>query len=163
LLAALSSNADEDNIVKLLDQAERFLLLVRSFAGTRSHVGEADSYRLAHDLHEQSQRVSAASRLLDDRVNRHFSSAVFQTEIDDLFAEPDAKGFYDLPGIKFLLFEYEEHLRKVARSAPTKIVWEDFRGARNSIEHIYPQHPEEGEWPMFGKFDVLQKRCMAHS
>ena len=163
LLAALSKDPDPDELLEVLRQAERFLLLVRSFAGTRSHVGEADSYRLANNLHTGAQTLGDAAWMLGDRVSRHFSAAVFQTEIDDLFADEDGKGFYNLPGLKFVLFEYEEHLRKAAKATAAKIAWEDFRGARNSVEHIYPQTPEVDQWPLFKKFTGDEGRFVTHS
>ena len=127
LLAALSQGEAPEQLVQLLHEAERFLLLVRSWSGTRSHIGEADSYRMAHDVHEKRARISDAAAMVSDRVSRHFSSAAFQTEIDDLFAEDDSKGFFGLPGLKFLLFEYEECLRIEGKSAAAKISWEGFR------------------------------------
>lgn len=163
LLAALSVDGDADELVAVLHQAERFLLLVRSFAGTRSHIAEADSYRLAYEIHEEEKSLTDAEWMLSDRVNRHFSAAAFQTEIDDLFADIDGKGFYGLPGIKFVFFEYEEHLRKAAKAAAAKISWEGFRGARNSVEHIYPQNPDSGQWPAFKKFAGKKTQFLTHS
>lgn len=163
LLAALSRDPQPSELLPVLKQAERFLLLVRSFAGTRADVAEAESYRLAHDLHKGAQTLADAATMLASRVSRHFTMAAFQTEVEDLFAE-DGRGFYDLPALKFLLFEYEESLRIEARSPAAKISsWEDFRGARNSVEHIYPQKPESGAWPLFNNFDSDQQRFLKHT
>ncbi|MEX0611485.1 MAG: DUF262 domain-containing HNH endonuclease family protein [Pirellulales bacterium] len=163
LLAALSKEYDTNEFLPVLHQAERFLLLVRSFAGTRSNIGEAESYRLAYKLQNGTKTVADAASMLSDRVRRHFSTSVFQTEIDDLFADEEGKGFYQLPGLKFLLFEYEEHLRRAARATASKIAWDDFRGARNSVEHIYPQNPEPTAWPLFEKFKGDRRRFVTHS
>ena len=111
---------------------------MRSFAGTRSDVGQAESYRVAHNLLMHDEPLVNAAWILRDRVRRHFSIADFQTEIDDLFADENGAGFYDLPGVKFLLFEYEEELRKAAKSAAAKIEWDDFRGAKNSSRAHLP-------------------------
>lgn len=100
--------------------------------------------------------------MLADRVLRYFSIEAFQARIDDLYKDDDGKGFYELPGLKFLLFEYEESLRRSGKSADAKISWEDFRGAKNSVEHIYPQTPDEGEWPSFDEFDEDQRRFLTH-
>lgn len=163
LLAALSRKPEPDDLLPVLHEAERFLLLARSFAATRSHVAEADSYRLAHELHDENKPLSDAADMLRDRVSRHFSAIEFQTKIDNLLADEDGKGFYDLPGLKFVLFEYEEHLRKAAKAAAAKISWEDFRGARNSVEHIYPQNPDDSDWPRFKKSSDEEKRFLTHS
>ncbi len=162
VLATLCLEPPKDGILGVLRQAERFLLLVRSFAGTRANVAENDSYRMAHDLHMRAETIAAAGYMLRDRVSRHFSVTAFQSEINDLFAGDD-KGFYELPGLKVLLFEYEEHLRQAAKATASKIVWEDFRGARNSVEHVYPQTPEESEWGAFKSFKPQQKRLLTNN
>jgi hypothetical protein len=163
LLAALSSEPEPNELLPVLHQAERFLLLVRSFAATRSHVGEADSYGFAHDLHDGTKTLSDAAGMLCERVDRHFSIVEFQTKIDNLFADEDGKGFYDLPGLKFVLFEYEEDLRRAAKASSAKIVWEDFRGGKDSVEHVYPQNPETDQWPSFNNFSAEPKRFLTHS
>lgn len=162
LLVALS-NDSPSSVIPLLNQAERFLLLVRSIAVTRSHIGEAESYRMAHDIFEESRTLSDAVLMLENRVARDFSIEAFQGRVDDLFKDDDGKGFYEMPGLKFLLFEYEEELRMAAKAATGKIVWEDFRGARNSVEHIYPQGAEDAIWPEFTQFGEDQRRHLLHS
>jgi hypothetical protein len=162
LLAVLTKEGNTTEVCSVLKQAERFLLLVRSLGGARSHVGEAESYRAAHDLHEGTVSLSQAAAMLSERVSRHFNSDIFQTEIDDLFVN-DGKGFYSLPGLKYILFEYEEHLRKVAKANTAKIAWQNFRGAQNSVEHVYPQNPKDEEWPAFASHSSDQRRLLRHS
>ena len=162
LLAALWTDPQPNELLPVLKQAERFLLLVCSFARTRADVAEAESYRFAHDLHEGNETLANVATMLGNRVSRHFNRAAFQTEVDDLFAD-DGRGFYELPALKFVLFEYEESLRIEARSPAAKISWDDFRGARNSVEHIYPQRPEISDWPSFKDFTSDQQRFLVHS
>lgn len=161
--AVLLRQDSPDEVPKVLRQAERFLLLVRSWAGTRSHLGEAESYRLAHQIHDGNAGLAAATDMLKDRVEERFSVSAFQKEVDDRFRGPDGKGYYELPGIKYLLFEYEEYLRRAGRNSTVKIAWSDFRGARNSIEHIYPQDPEEGQWEAFRTYSSEEQRLLRHS
>ena len=163
LLSVLSKNPNSDAVLPVLHQAERFLLLVRSFAATRSNVGEPDSYRFAHDLHKNEKELSSVVWMLRDKVDRNFSVAQFQGKIDGLFDDEDDKGFYALPGLKFVLFEYEESLRKLAKAPAAKIAWDEFRGGRNSVEHVYPQNPEAGEWPLFVEFNGDKKRFLTHT
>ncbi len=162
LLAALSHEQKNGDFKALLFQAERFLLLVRNFAGTRANVAEAESFRMAHDLHQGRAGISQAVDMLRDRVTRHFSPAAFSLEISDLFGN-GGKGFSDIAGLKFLLFEYEENLRRAGKAAASKIAWDDFHGSRNSIEHIYPQDPKPGDWPEFEAFTDAQKHVLRHS
>ncbi len=62
-----------------------------------------------------------------------------------------------------MLFEYEEHLRKAAKAAAAKLMWDDFRGARNSVEHIYPRSPEVDQWPLFKHLTGNKRRFVIHS
>lgn len=163
LLAVISQDASEDGKVNVVSEAERFLLLVRSFGGARSHVGENESYRAAHDLFNNRSTLMEAASMLKDRVTRHFTAQIFQTEIDDIYASKDGKGYYDLPSLDFVLFEYEEHLRLEAKSVEAKLEWGQFRGARNSIEHIYPQQAMDEDWPEFTPFVRDQRRYLCHS
>lgn len=162
LLAIFASAPADDDVVKPLHQAERFLLLVRSFARTRSHVGEAESYRLAAELHDGSKTLRDCAAMLADRVSRHFTQGEFQTTIDGLFADEDQSGFFGLPGLHFVLFEFEEHLRRTARSAEAKVEWRDFAGSRRTIEHIYPQSAEDDTWPDFKDFSSSEKHRLLH-
>ena len=162
LLAALSRSPTPAELLPVVNQAERFLLLVRGFAGTRVDVAEAESYRFANALNNDAQTLSSAAEMLANRVARHFTMGAFQTEIDELFAE-DGRGFYDLPALKFLLFEYEESLRIEAKSAASKMSWKDFRGARNSVEHVYPQTPDADDWPQFANLTSEQQRRLTHT
>ncbi len=163
VLTVLLRQGDENEVLKVLEQAERFLLLVRSWAGTRSHLGEAESYRMAHQIHDGRANLAAATEILRDRVANHFSAQAFQIEVDERFKGPDGKGYYELPGIKYLFFEYEEALRQAGRNLTGKIAWNSFQGARNSIEHIYPQNPEDGQWEAFNTYSSEERRLLRHS
>lgn len=157
ILAMLSKEFPDGDLTEPLHQAERFLLLVRSFAGTRSHVGEAESYRLASEVHKGTKKLADCSLMLSGRVNLHFTAAAFQTQIDEMFADESQDGFYGLPVLHFVLFELEEHLRRAAKSPDAKINWDDFRGARKSIEHIFPQNAENTEWPPFQGYSSSER------
>ena len=163
LLAVLTREERRAGCLRGSRQAERFLLLVRSLGGARSHVGEAESYRMANDLHAGRTSLAQAVDMLKERVSRHFTPDIFQTEVDDLFADPDGKGFYDLPGLKYILFEYEENLRIAAKAVAGKISWHNFRGAKNSVEHVYPQNPVAQDWPTFAALGTEQRRLLCHS
>jgi hypothetical protein len=163
LLAVLSTEPEPDSLLPVLHQAERFLLLVRSFTGTRSNVAEPDSNRLAHEIHTRSQGISSAASMLSERVSRHFSLEAFQAAINELFGSEEGKGFYGLPGLKFMLFEYEEFLQKKGKNSESKITWREFSRSKDSVEHVYPQSPKPGEWPLFSNFTSERRRFLTHS
>ncbi len=155
------SNASVQN--EVLVQAERFLLLVRSFAATRSNVGENESYRLARELFRGDINGSDLATALRNRVLRHFSVPAFQVQIDELFESPNGEGFYGLNGLHYVLFEYEEQLRREAKATAAKITWDEFAGSWNTIEHIFPQQGTDEDWPAFAAYSKEQKRHLCHS
>jgi hypothetical protein len=70
---AFLKERDADKLAPFLFQAERFLLLVRSFAGTRSDVGLAEAYRQAHNILMHDEPLDRATWMLVNRVASHFS------------------------------------------------------------------------------------------
>ena len=64
---------------------------------------------------------------------------------------------------EYILFEFEDYLRNAAKSAEAKIAWNDFRGARKSIEHVYPQNALDSDWPAFANFNQDQRKFLCHS
>lgn len=157
ILAILSKTFSDDELVEPLNQAERFLLLVRNLTKTRADIGEPDSYRLAFEINKGTAGLADCVAKLSERINKSFNVANFQFRIDELFADEDPDGFYRLPGLHFLLFEYEENLRRAAKSPDAKINWDDFAGARKSIEHVYPQNGENDEWPAFKDYSSSER------
>ena len=81
LLAVLSTDANEEDILSTLQQAERFLLLVRVPCWTRSDVGEAESYRIAHGLHNGEKNVLDASCCFRRECNATFQFQYFNREL----------------------------------------------------------------------------------
>ena len=158
-LAKVQSVVEQENV---FFEAERFLLLVRSFAATRSNVGENESYKLARELFLGGTTAVAVADALRGRVQRHFSAERFQVQINELF-ESEGDGYYGLNGLHYVLFEYEEHLRREAKSASAKITWNEFSGSGNTIEHIYPQGATDADWPAFAAFSESQKHHLCHS
>jgi hypothetical protein len=154
---------NEKVVPAFIQQAERFQLLVRGFARKRSDVAEAESYRLARDIHREGGKVYAATSMLRDRVGDSFSVDRFQAEVNDLFKDEDQKGFYALPDIRFVLFEYEERLRAEAKVAAAKVSWDRHRPLSDSVEHVYPQKAEDDKWPLFANFPPDKKRILTHT
>lgn len=84
---------------------------------------------------------------------------------DELFQEsltkPGIENWYDWSGIKYFLYEYEEHLALLAK-APVKVSWETVQGAalKESIEHILPQTPSDPSWT--ARFKAADRKMYTH-
>ena len=161
LLSIMASDTDPAEQQESFQQAERFLVLVRSLNKTRSDIAGPDSFRMAHDLHSGAATISDSAAMLRSRIEIRFKGSKFEEMISELYI--DAKGFYSLPILKFLLFEFEEDLRVAAKASEQKISWHDFRGSRKSVEHVYPQEATDDDWPTFSGFSPLQKDYLKHS
>ena len=59
------------------------------------------------------------------------------------------KGFYRWSGLKYFLFKYDEYIKQRDNKRSPFISFSEFD--KYSIEHIFPQTPNEGEWD-----DMLQ-------
>lgn len=163
VLAAQTCGWSDSEMAIVLTQVERFLLLVRNFCRTRSDVGEAEFYRVANNIyHRRAGWVDAMTALMT-RVGQNFNLDNFTAVIVQLFKKEDKQGFYDLSGLRYLLFEYEESLRVAAMATESKITWGSFKGERRSIEHIYPQSPVPTEWLTFSALTPDQNRQLTHS
>jgi hypothetical protein len=82
----------------------------------------------------------------------------------DLFFR--GEGFYDWEGLKYLLFEYEQHLREQACMETPKLSWEDFNSSKKdyfTVEHIYPVTPKPGDWPSFDTHAPFEQKRLRNS
>ena len=162
MLAVLVKVDDVKIQCEIFDQMERFLLLVRSFVSARSDVARNESYSLAHGLFEGNKTGKDVIAAFKNRVQTHFSIELLQAKINEIF-KPGGNGFYELNGLHYLLFEYEDELRRKAKAPASKISWKDFKGSWNTIEHIYPQQATDEDWPQFSSYGAEAKRHLCHS
>jgi len=76
-------------------------------------------------------------------------------------------GFYEWPGIRYFMYEYEQHLRGKTKSEREKIVWDDLIEPPSdhiTVEHIYPQKPLDITWTeAFGNYSPAQKLTLKNA
>ena len=76
-------------------------------------------------------------------------------------------GFYEWPGIRYFLYEYELSLKEKSKSKKEKIDWVQYTKESEdyiSVEHIYPQSATLKYWKdRFGKFSRVEKRILRDS
>jgi hypothetical protein len=76
----------------------------------------------------------------------------------------EGTGFYSWSGLRYFLFEYEQHLLSGSRQA--KVHWDDLLKTGNdriSVEHIYPQTPTAAWDHAFKDIPVEQRKMFAGS
>ena len=106
-----------------------------------------------------------ATAQIEARTLRDFSLEKSKAELSDLFNK--SQGFYTWTGCRYLLFEYEQHLRATAGMQAAKIDWEEFdrrkKEQQDTVEHVYPQTPKAGEWPGFEMRTDSERHNLRHS
>jgi hypothetical protein len=169
------TEGQDKQLVELLVQIERFIVLIYLISGRRGHTGRKDFYRLAHLLY--------TGKLGDDGVSMStpaslvYAARYVKASVDnfgqwingewtyeddefgwhgwinlDAFATQikrelqAGEGYYGLSLTKVLLYEYEDHLRSTHKG-DRKVKWGSV--GNETIEHIYPQ--DSTQWTKFNE------------
>jgi hypothetical protein len=99
----------------------------------------------------------------DGEYYGEFDLEKFKSHITELYQK--SEGFYSWSGIRYFLYEYELHLQEKAKGNQ-KISWQDYnkRKKEDTIEHIYPQSPNDDCWlNSFKKYNKKEKNKICHS
>lgn len=149
--------------VKLFKAIERFIFVAFRMGRSISTFRNSEFYRAARQLRVGEISIDKIIENIEDRMDwlfytnenddkNYFDYGHFQKYIQKMFQS--SGGFYKWNGLRYLLYEYE--MEKVRDRGSQKIDWSLFvRNERDkiSIEHIYPQTPNELCWKKdFEKF-----------
>jgi len=147
---------DFANYLALLKVSEIFAFRVYRIMQKRSDAGQAMLFQLGHGLYHGE--TSFKDVLFDLRLLAlsHCSNGAFAADcaLDDV--END---WYSWNALKYVLYEYEEHL---AGQHGVKVSWDvfDTGDPQRTIEHILPQTAEAKFWRE--RFDRQQRRRFTH-
>ena len=157
-------------LVSLLQEIERFNVLVFIVTGKRSHTARKEFFKIANQLYRvkgdySGDTISALKYLsryirscvdnvdpqaVEERLDEEFERngyldlKAFQNEITKALRH--GSGYYGHDWTRVILFEYEESLRSIDKGAE-KVSWD--RSSANSIEHVYPQN--DSHWQALTK------------
>lgn len=168
--------------INLLAQAERFAILVILANDRQANVGQSDinrsTYALSHpgtSIYQKDEIPPIEAKLAVDFAALHLRNLTFNTDklsIDESDFETNKGGYFELERVrvviadrfrkrkgyynwqlgKILIYLWEEDLRG-DRGLPERKSWENIAWD-DSVEHIYPQTPDEGgEWAYDISFD----------
>ena len=116
-------------IVKL---CELFAFRVYRAADKNSNYRQAALFKIAHEV--------AHGMEFDDvvrRVKQEMNGGNTKSRFDDFTNIEKPTYWYEWAGLRYFLYEYEQHLA-LARGASPKVSWEEIE-SRESIEHVLPQ------------------------
>ncbi len=164
IMAAMQTHANDATLPKLIAAAERFIFLVGRLSQRRSDTGDSEFYRLAGQLYRGEKTLLEAISIVDSQTAFYFSAEKATANMRDLFQRDN--GFYSWDGLRYLMFEYEQHLRQKANMETIRLSWEVLRSTKKdheSIEHIYPISPAPGDWPAFEGRPEVERAALQNS
>ena len=165
IMAVLQQGAQLPEVRGFLQAAARFVFVVARLSQRRADTGDSAFYWLAGTVFRKETTVAEATAFVDGKTAFFYSLEKAKAEMRDLFERSD--GFYHWAGLRYLLFEYEQHLRAGAGMQAPKVSWEEFTAKQlrdhATIEHIYPATPVRGEWPTFDVHSEAEQHALRHS
>jgi hypothetical protein len=164
IMAAIQKRVTQEQLVKLLASAERFVFLVGRVCQRRSDAGDSELYRLASHLYWDVTSLHDVANTISDRTNDFFRIDKAVVGMRDLFDRDE--GFYSWSGLKYFLFEYEQKLRQDAGMESGRLNWGEFAQSKKdhvTIEHIYPQTAKSPDWPSFSDLPKKQRDALLNS
>ncbi len=166
----ISEEVTANERVKLFKAVERFIFTTFRLSRAFSTYRNSEFYKAARQLRMNELNVDTIIERLEERMNFcfytlegeskvYFNYSHFQKFIEKKFKS--GGGFYYWNGLRYFLYEYE--MDKVRQRGSQKIDWKLFIKSEKdkvSIEHIYPQTPEEKCWKI--NFKGLKKTEQAY-
>lgn len=169
LVGAHISREEPEFYIKLLQLCELFSFRVYEMNRRRSDVGLSTFSTAAHELFESYSKEdikeidkakSDSIKKLKSNISEYGNWQKFESEIEELFRSEKKSGYYSWKGLLYALYEYEEKLR--GNEAP-KLDYDEIT-KENSIEHVYPQTPDDKYWvERFRKLDEEEDKKKLHS
>lgn len=160
ILVYLLRETSETNRVTFLKAVERHLFI--NSLGNRYYIYpyhmDTDPKILHLAIEMSSEKISGDKviRSLIDTTTNIIKKTTFMRDVMQRFR---SDGFYDWPGIRYFLFEYNLDLQNRSKTDRPKIFWPEFAEQKRdfiSVEHIYPQQARHQYWT--SRFDGLNQK-----
>ena len=152
----LTKQITSEDRIQLFQAIERFIFVTFRLSRAFSTYRNSEFYRAARQLRNSELSIDTIMERLNERMDycfyspeeseeTYFDYTYFQKFIEKKFKS--GGGFYNWNGLRYFLYEYE--MEKVRQRGSQKIDWKLFvKGEKDkvSIEHIYPQTPDNKCW-----------------
>ena len=165
LFMAAMNKCQEDEILGLLQSAEKFIFLVFMLSQRRSNTESNYFYRRANLFYsgEPGMSINEVIKIIDRKTQGKegwFDLEKFDLHIKELYEKKESEGYYSWNGLRYFLYEYELRLQA---KGDQKVSWTDFK-KENSIEHIYPRTAKDKSWrKSFAGYKKRDKEMLLHS
>lgn len=166
LMAVASKSKDGELSLSLLKEVERFIFLVFLVSQKYSNTGNSKIYNFAYEFYigtiSLEQLIGNIRYLTDggyeiDDEYIYEGYADINSFVNSINKNPN--GYYGWSGLTYFLYEYENHLKFIAKGTD-KVTWSKIekRSRDETIEHIYPKSADSDYWKKnIGKFLRKQK------
>ena len=154
----LKFTKDAEKYLDLVLLIEKYAFRVYNMQGKRADTGQTTIFQIAYKLYNEQINFASCLHQLRILLNRYSSYGEFQTFWNPNDIKTD---WYHWGALKYFLYEYEEHL---AGKNPLTVSWGYFteKTLENSIEHILPQTPEDGQNYWLQRFTPEEIRLYIH-
>jgi len=152
IAARLRFPESADHYLELAKLCEVFAFRVYRLTGHRSNAGQTRLFRIGHELYHSKIAFNDALDTVRALLLRYCPASAFKAEFGP--PSPDSV-WYGWPGLKYFLYEYEEHL---AGGKDIHLTWDRVTKANDekTIEHILPRTPKDPYWKE--RFNAQQRR-----
>jgi hypothetical protein len=140
LLISARIRQDGQTYLETVNLCEKFSFRVYRWTRHKSNTGQSRLFRLGNHLYH-GQQVEFVLTDLQRTTWKYCTNARFQ----ERFQSKD-EDWYHWAGIKYFLYEYEQHLAD-QEGIPIKMPWAEVSRKQDTIEHVLPQTPDkDGYW-----------------
>ncbi|MGK4474269.1 DUF262 domain-containing protein [Aeromonas molluscorum] len=166
ILSAFVSKQDPEMISKLLAAAERYNFTLFNLSQRRANTGDTEFFSMSRDLLTGVRSIKEVVESINSWINRYYDSEKFLAHIEEKY-ELDRNGFYHWDGIRYFLYEYEYWLKEKGKQAASKLTWDALKTSKKdhvTLEHIFPQTPDDAYWrERFDHLNEQKRRYLTHS
>lgn len=134
---------------QVVRRCECFAFRAYRLRGLRVNTGQGRLYRLAHRVFHGEADAQEVLDTLTAATTSWCPRARFEREFA---AEADERNWFAWSGLRYFLYECEEHLagRRQIRKSWSEVAQQPLE---ETVEHVLPQSPRDGEWPAFADDD----------
>jgi hypothetical protein len=133
---------DPARYLDAVELCERFAFRVYRVLEKQARTAQSSFFKLGFDVYKGYAGHAAALNKIRGWLHSYAPRARVEEELARL---ADEKKWYYWPGLKYFLYEYEEHL---ARDDVVQLPWDAVERGKleQTIEHILPQMPSDPYW-----------------
>lgn len=127
---------DPGKYLEILQLCEIFAFRVYRWNGYRSDTGQSAFYRIGYELAVGGKSYADTVRAIKSEIGYRCRERDFHN--DD--SAEQSVNWYEWGGLRYFLYEYEEHLAAQQNASPI-VSWDELtrNDRRDTIEHILPQ------------------------